>query len=596
LGEGGMATVYKAFDTRLECEVAIKFIRKENVPSSQWESMIVRFEREAKRMAKFLHPNIVKVIDYGEYQGSPYLVMPYLPGGTVKELLKGRHGKPISYQEAIHILTPVARALEYAHHQDTIHRDVKPANILLTDEGFPLLTDFGVAKILDLDEGQTLTGTGVGVGTPKYMAPEQWQNQISVQTDVYALGIVFYELVTGRVPYDADTPAGVLMKQLMEPLTRPSQFVADLPEGVDHVIYKALARLPEDRYADMGSFAGAMEKLEQGIRIPDNSPETATVDYWLPIQAMDRVGFDKGMTVDTGDLPAKGVRQEHPRKLGRGIRNAQLRKISREARQDPSGKLEVASISSSLPESDEEPQAGETRVREKDGMVMVYIPAGKFRMGSQDNNKDAYDDEKPQHEVYLDGFWIDLTPITNATYRNAVEAGACTKPNDTTYYGNQKYANHPVVNVDWHQAQAYSKWVGGRLPSEAEWEKAARGTDGRTYPWGEGIDCKRANYKGKLFNQVCKGETTAVGEYLEGASPYGVLDMAGNVWEWVNDWYAEDYYQNSPVKNPSGPENGQSRGLRGGSWFNDSWSLRTAYRDSDIPEFLDDNVGFRCAR
>ncbi|MEI7990393.1 MAG: serine/threonine-protein kinase, partial [Chloroflexota bacterium] len=214
LGEGGMATVYKAFDTRLESDVAIKFIRRENIPANQMERMIVRFEREAKRMAKFQHPNIVKVMDYGEYQGSPYLVMPYLPGGTLKDMLKARRGSPLPYSEAARLLAPVGRALQYAHEEDTIHRDVKPANILLTKGGQPMLADFGVAKILDLEEGQTLTGTGMGVGTPKYMAPEQWKNQVLPQTDVYALGVVFYEMITGRVPYDAETPAGMLEKQL----------------------------------------------------------------------------------------------------------------------------------------------------------------------------------------------------------------------------------------------------------------------------------------------------------------------------------------------------------------------------------------------
>ncbi|MEI7990027.1 MAG: bifunctional serine/threonine-protein kinase/ABC transporter substrate-binding protein [Chloroflexota bacterium] len=294
LGEGGMATVYKAFDTRLECDVAIKFIRKESILPNQWERMIVRFEREAKRMAKFLHPNIVKVMDFGEYQGSPYLVMPLLPGGTLKELLKARKKAPIPYTEAARILAPVARALEYAHEQETIHRDVKPANILLTDKGQPMLTDFGVAKILDLDMGQTLTGTGVGLGTPKYMAPEQWMNQISPQTDIYALGVVFYEMVTGRVPYDADTPAAVMLKQNTEPLPRSNQFAPDLPEWVENVIYKALARKPEDRYAHMGAFAEILEKMTQ---------ESVTMET----VTMAPSGGEKGVYSDTFTIQEEAV-------------------------------------------------------------------------------------------------------------------------------------------------------------------------------------------------------------------------------------------------------------------------------------------------
>ena len=291
LGEGGMATVYKGFDTRLECEVAIKFIRRGQIGSDHMQKMLMRFEREAKRMARFTHPNIVKVIDYGEYQGNPYLVMEYLPGGTLKDLLKVRHGKPLPYQEAARILAPVANALEYAHQQGTIHRDVKPANILITAGGAPMLADFGVAKILDIDIGQSLTSTGMGIGTPKYMAPEQWLNQISVQTDIYALGVVFYEMVTGRVPYNADTPAAVMLKQNSEPLPRPRQFAPDLPLEVEQVIYKALARKAEYRYADMGTLVGILEKLAQGI--PYTAPplqaderDAETLDYGSPPQPL----------------------------------------------------------------------------------------------------------------------------------------------------------------------------------------------------------------------------------------------------------------------------------------------------------------------
>ena len=261
LGIGGMATVYKAYDTRLEREVAIKFIRTTAIPPDQLERLLIRFEREAKRMAKFTHPNIVQIIDYGEYGNTPYLVMPFLAGGTLKDKLKSLEGKPLSYQEAAHILAPIARALEYAHDQDTIHRDVKPANILLTDKGQPLLSDFGVAKILDSEEDTTLTPTGVGVGTPKYMAPEQWMNEISPQTDIYSLGVVFYELLTRHVPYDAETPAALMLKQNNDPLPRPRQFTPELPEVIEKILYTALAKKPNDRYVDMNAFATVLERV-----------------------------------------------------------------------------------------------------------------------------------------------------------------------------------------------------------------------------------------------------------------------------------------------------------------------------------------------
>ena len=257
LGQGGMAVVYKAYDTRLEREVAIKVIRMETFGSVVAGQMLKRFEREGKSLAKMMHPNIVPIYDFGEHEGSPYLVMAYIPAGTLKAMT----GQSMPCARAAYLLAPVARALAYAHNLNVIHRDVKPANILITAAGEPMLSDFGVAKILESDEGNTLTGTGVGIGTPEYMAPEQWVNQVVPQTDIYALGVVFYELVTGRKPYTADTPAAVLLKQANDPLPRPRQFVPDLPDQVEQVIYKALAKKPEDRHASMGDFAAALEKL-----------------------------------------------------------------------------------------------------------------------------------------------------------------------------------------------------------------------------------------------------------------------------------------------------------------------------------------------
>jgi serine/threonine protein kinase len=171
--EGGMATIYKAVDTHLERNVAIKIIRKESFSPNILAQVLKRFEREAKSLAQLSHPNIVKVIDYGEYESSPYMVMEFLPGGTLKQRLQGK----IAAQEAVGWLIPIAHALAYAHFRGVIHRDVKPSNILFTETNEPMLTDFGIAKILEMDAGDSLTGSGVGIGTPEYMAPEQGLGQ-----------------------------------------------------------------------------------------------------------------------------------------------------------------------------------------------------------------------------------------------------------------------------------------------------------------------------------------------------------------------------------------------------------------------------------
>ena len=214
LGQGGMATVFKAFDTHVERDVAVKFIRSERLSTQSAETVIKRFKREAQALAKLSHPNILTVLDYGEHEGQLYLVTEFMPGGTLKEKL----GKQIHWAEAAKLLAPIARALEYAHGQGIIHRDIKPANILISPSGLPILADFGIAKMLESELTSDLTGTNVGVGTPDYMAPEQGLGKgVDHRPDDYALGIVFYEMITGRKPYTADTPLAAMRKQAREP-------------------------------------------------------------------------------------------------------------------------------------------------------------------------------------------------------------------------------------------------------------------------------------------------------------------------------------------------------------------------------------------
>jgi len=255
LGEGGMAVVYKAFDTRLERNVAIKVI----LPGKEHtEKFLKRFEREAKALASLNHQNIVKVIDYGEQEGIPYLVMEYLAGGTLKQKMSG---KPMPWKDSIRLLIPIANALASAHKNNIIHRDVKPANVLIAQTGETMLSDFGIAKILEAEETLDLTGTGVGVGTPEYMSPEQAQGkQVDARSDVYSLGVVFYEMLTGRKPYQADTPYAVVIKHVTEPLPNPKIYSVSLPSLVENVLFKCLSKKPENRYSDMGKLTIAFER------------------------------------------------------------------------------------------------------------------------------------------------------------------------------------------------------------------------------------------------------------------------------------------------------------------------------------------------
>jgi serine/threonine-protein kinase len=565
LGEGGMAIVYKAYDNRLERDVAIKVIRTDLFGSAVLERMLKRFEREAKALAKLSHPHIIKIIDFGEHAGAPYFVMEYMPGGTLKQSL----GKPMPWQEVVKILLPLLGALEYAHDHNIIHRDIKPANILMTEKGQPMLTDFGIAKVLETEETATMTGTGVGVGTPEYMAPEQWMGQSTAQSDIYSLGVVMYEMLTGRKPYTSDTPAGVLVKQAKETLPRPGKFVTDLPQRVENILIKALAKNPKDRYQTMTEFARALESLQGAKTASVREKWAGTRLPFIPRKTLVYLGTGIVLISILAVITALVTRYYKP------LNDLALNLF-----------ISPTHTTTNTPMVTTTPELGiGSAIIGDDGTILVYVPGGEFMMGS-----DSIPNEQPVRSVKLEAFWIDQTEVTNARYAKCIDTGKCTPPKDIDHFNNTSYSTHPVVYANWEQAKAYCSWAGRRLPTEGEWEKAARGTDGRTYPWGEGLDCSLANYSG------CKTDTTPVGSYEGGKSTYGAYDMAGNAWEWVNDWYSETYYKTSPLSNPSGPDAGDVRVLRGGAYSGSDRYLRSASRDWYNPMSANFNIGFRCAR
>lgn len=282
LGEGGMAKVYNAFDSRVERNVAIKVI----LPSKRTSSVFLQqFEREAKALANLTHTNIVKVLNYGVQDGQPYLVMEYIRGGTLKDAMDQK----LPWQTAAAILAPIARALDYVHRQQIVHRDIKPSNILLQDDFRPMLSDFGILKLLEGKEEKIESAIGAGIGTPEYMAPEQGMGkEVDFRADIYSLGLVFYEMITGRKPYTADSPMAVVVKHVTDQLPLPTQIDKNIPKLVERAILRAVQKNPKHRYLNMGQFADVLELIALDDKAPPQQinrvlRQRETPPRWAPI-------------------------------------------------------------------------------------------------------------------------------------------------------------------------------------------------------------------------------------------------------------------------------------------------------------------------
>ncbi len=621
LSRGGFAVVYQARDPELDRMVALKVLHP------HWSSdpgVTTRFLREARLAARLRHPYIVTVYEAGEADGHYYLAMAYLPGRTLRDLLATAGSLPLEH--ALPILKQIAAALDYAHGQDVIHRDVKPANIMVEETGEGVqatLTDFGLVKALA--EGTVLTSLGTVVGSPEYMAPEQADPnraaEVGPAADRYALGIVAYEMLTGRVPFPGNTP-GTLYAHEHKPVPPPRELRPDLPEVVETVLLKMLAKYPENRYLSAAAFVA---DLQQAC--------PAEVRRWQPRLTSTAV-LKWSWGVAAGLLVFACV-------VGLGLR--ELGSLLFSTPPQPTVAVEItetmAAVAASstptatLPRPTPTPTPtlgiGSTRRRNTDGMTMVYVPGGTFQMGSADSDPSAQDDEKPQHAVTLDDFWLDRTEVNVEMFGKFVEqTGYQTtaekegwsgvynantnawEPIEGAFWqkplgpGSLADTNHPVVQVSWDDAAAYCGWAGGRLPSEAEWEYAAGGPEGRIYPWGNTFDGAKLNFCDKNCEADWKDInsdddyrlTAPVGSYPAGASWVDALDLAGNVWEWVNDWYRVNYYANSRAENPTGPDSGDYRVLRGGSWSDIDAYVRTANRHYvKGPDIRSHDIGFRCA-
>ncbi|HEV8653594.1 MAG TPA: protein kinase [Actinomycetes bacterium] len=263
---GGMSTVYKAWQPSLDRWVAVKVLAHPGAPE-----FLARFKREARSIAQLQHPNIVPIYDYGEQDGQPYLVVQYVEDGrTLSDLLIA----PIEPVRAIGLATHLLSGLGFAHERGLVHRDVKPGNVLMPSPTWPMLADFGIAKLLLETDGGQLTQQGLVVGTAAYMAPEQAHGlPVDARTDLYAVGVVLYEMLTGRVPFDADSPAAALMRQAYEPPLPPRKLNPDMPVELERIVLRALAKPPGDRYGSAAEMVAALQEALDGLRPPAPSAQ-----------------------------------------------------------------------------------------------------------------------------------------------------------------------------------------------------------------------------------------------------------------------------------------------------------------------------------
>ncbi len=684
IGSGSMAEVYKALQPSMDRLVAIKLIS----PSLNSDShFVARFRREAKIVATLEHPHILPVIDFGEQDDILYLVMRYVNGGTLHDLIqKG----PLPPQVVLRYITEIGEALDYAHGLRVVHRDIKPKNVLLDAQGNPFIADFGLAKLVG---GGAITGSGMGmIGTPHYMSPEQARAQhVDGRSDLYSLGVVLFQMLTGKVPFDADSTVGIVMKHIGEAVPDVTKFNPDLTASLNSVLSKAMAKHPADRYQTAHELTEALARamgtsvisgpilsrslsrsgdrtLGAGNPLDDLRADlyraSITFRRWVRPRRRLRLAREKLASSWEGLAKTTYEFRRSLAWLGGGVLLVALfvlgGTLANAARPAPSPTLALPthtlptavsptavvlatgppSTATSAPTlGPPTPVVTETIIiADPDAMALVYIPAGEFLLGSSEDDPHAREDEKPQQVAYLDAYWIDRTEVTVAQFQDFVNAtgyvtdaerGCCDgdfaepggivfSPNaafvrNATWRqpegggGNPALPRRPVVQVSWNDSKAYCEWAGRRLPTEAEWDKAARGSDGRLYPWGDEFLDERVNFcdgrcaaswRDTAYDDKF-ARTSNVGSYPDGASPYGIFDMSGNALEWVNDYYDFRGYYRYVYANPVAPTptnvEGAARALRGGSWIDSLDRVRASARWQMAPDGRNNLTGFRCA-
>lgn len=619
LGHGGMAEIYLVHDSVMDRDVALKFLPSDLKGQT---GLRLRFEREVRTIASLEHSAIVPVHDVGDHEGQPYLVMRYMAGGSLTQRLD-----KLTLTETAVIFHRLAPALDKAHEKGFIHRDIKPDNILFDEEDQAYLADFGISR--PTEEPSLLTQSGNAIGTPYYMSPEQIRGEtLDGRSDIYSLGVMLFEMWAKHRPYQATTIYDLMNLHVQAPIPNILQYNPQLPPICQTIVNKAMAKQPKDRYTTARELAEAVSTVDQPVAVVQPTVVARPIATVKPAVAAPapNVVPPQGTTVVEPPVVQPKPRPSQPalRKranplwwlVGIGV-------VVYGVWQLAFAGSNISNLPASSPTATPEPTTlelgialGATRVRPADGMVMVGAPGGTFMMGSDPaEDTQAQDDEQPQHPVTLDDYWIDQTEVTNAQFAlfidvEGYETTAEKEGNGYNWDGDSwelidganwqqpqgpdsninGLENHPVVLVSWYDADAYCRWAGGRLPTEAEWEYAARGDTRRIYSWDGSFDASRLNASGTGDGYE---RTAPVGSFSPaGNSWVEAQDMAGNVWEWVYDWYGA--YKDSAKTNPSGPESGSVKVLRGGSWSHIAFLTHAANRDYDDPDDRYDSLGFRC--
>ena len=566
-----MGVVYSVRHPEVDRPLALKLLSR---GARLNERAVERFRREGQALAKVRHPAVLQVHAAGEAEGGHYLVTDRVEGESLRQ--RWQREPPLGPHGVARIGRTLADALETAHTAGVLHRDVKPQNVILRSDGEPVLLDFGLARSA---EAQTLTQTGAVLGTPAYMSPEQADGmspaRLDGRTDVYGLGATLFALLARRAPFEGREFAIVVAVLQKEP-TWPR----GVPAALEAIVRRAMHKKRERRYASAAELRDALDAYLAG---ESDAPRAWHLGYVLWVLAA--LGVAAACALRLGwpaAPPPKAVEDPPPDASGTDVPDPSTQLPGWFQRLEPRDRPPFP-----LPEGVKVSDTEGRYTHAPDRSELVWVPPGVFRMGN-DSNELAHRAERPAHQVTLTrGFFLGVTEVTRGQYRRSGQA-LPQLPKDMV-----EDDRLPVTGLTHAQASRYCERAGLRLPSEAEWEWAARGPEPELYPWGVEPPGKLCNLLGSADG--CDG-LSLVGAFPEDVSWCGCLDMGGNAQEWVADWSGD--YSAAPQVDPAGPNQLDEYGervLRGGGCFLMNDKARSTSRTSVRRDDHNDMSGLRVA-